>query len=94
MTRRGSAAATAVLAMIAVVCFLAHRQWESSQGKSSQAKVDQEYADPATCAGCHSAEAAGYATTGMAHAFYKPSAKDTVESSTREGQFFHAASGT
>jgi tetratricopeptide (TPR) repeat protein len=56
--------------------------------------VAQAYADPASCAQCHAAEAAKYATTGMAHAFYKPQAETTGAAPAKDRQFFHAASGT
>jgi tetratricopeptide (TPR) repeat protein len=54
----------------------------------------QAYADPKSCVQCHATEAAGYATTGMARAFYRPQAKDTVEAPARDRQFFHTASST
>jgi hypothetical protein len=43
----------------------------------------QAYADPKSCSQCHASEAVGYANSGMAHAFYKPQAKDTIESCQR-----------
>jgi Tfp pilus assembly protein PilF len=43
--------------------------------------------DPKSCAQCHTTKAAGYGTTGMAHAFYRPQAKDTVEVPARDRQF-------
>ncbi len=52
------------------------------------------YADAATCVECHATEAAGYARTGMAHAFYPPDAGTTVGSHASAAQFYHAASGT
>jgi tetratricopeptide (TPR) repeat protein len=58
------------------------------------AAMTQEYADPSTCVQCHASEAAGYASTGMAHAFYKPEAKSTIEAPAGDRQFYHAASGT
>ncbi len=48
----------------------------------------------ATCVQCHTSEAAGYGRTGMAHAFSRPMAKDTVASPAKDRQFYHAASGT
>ncbi len=51
-------------------------------------------ADPKSCTQCHAAEAAGYATTGMAQAFYKPQAKNTIDAPAKDRQFFHATSGT
>jgi tetratricopeptide (TPR) repeat protein len=62
--------------------------------KPARAAVEQEYADSAICVSCHAGEAAGYASTGMAHAFSKPDAKNTVESPAKGRQFYHAASGT
>ena len=65
-----------------------------SNRKSPNQTVEHAYADPKSCAQCHVAEAAAYATTGMARAFYTPQAKDTVEAPAKDHQFFHAASGT
>lgn len=62
--------------------------------KEKPAQVATAYADPSSCARCHQSEAAGYARTGMAHAFYTPSAGTTLDSPAKERQFFHAASGT
>ncbi len=69
------------------ILFLQHR-------KPAQAAVEQEYANPATCAGCHATEAAGYARTGMAHAFSKPDGQNTIENPAKDRLFYHAASGT
>jgi len=66
----------------------------SNRKKLNQISVVQAYADPKSCAQCHTVEATGYATTGMARAFYKPQAKDTVEVSVKDRQFFHTVSGT
>jgi tetratricopeptide (TPR) repeat protein len=62
--------------------------------RPSKVPEPQAYADPASCARCHSEEASEYAQTGMAHAFYKPEAKYTIESPAKDRQFYHAASGT
>jgi hypothetical protein len=75
--------------MVAAVAAL---HWMHS--KRSNPTVVQAYADPNSCARCHATEAAGYASTGMAHAFYRPQAKDTVESPAKASQFFHEASGS
>jgi tetratricopeptide (TPR) repeat protein len=64
------------------------------RGKKTNPVVTQTYADPKSCAQCHAAEASGYATTGMARAFYRPQAKDAVEVPAKDHQFFHAASST
>ena len=89
MTTRRSIAATFFLtaAAIVVFLFLHHRE-------TPKITAAQEYVDPTSCARCHATEAAGYARTGMAHAFYKPSAKDTIESPAKDSQFYHAASNT
>ena len=81
--------AAAILVTGAIVSFLLlqHR-------RSSKVPEQQEYADSASCARCHAEEASGYAQTGMAHAFYKPEAKYTVESPAKDRQFYHAASDT
>jgi Flp pilus assembly protein TadD len=62
--------------------------------KSANVSETKQYADPASCIQCHASEAAGYARTGMAHAFSTPAAKDTVDSPAKERQFFHTASST
>jgi tetratricopeptide (TPR) repeat protein/mono/diheme cytochrome c family protein len=72
-----------------VIAFLLLRHREHPN-----AAMTQEYADPSTCVQCHASEAAGYASTGMAHAFYKPEAKSTIEAPAGDRQFYHAASGT
>ena len=89
MRRRSVATACLLATIIAtgLVLYLSHRN-------TPNPTVQQAYADPKACAQCHASETAGYANTGMAHAFYKPQAKDTIELPAKEGQFFHAASGT
>ena len=75
------------MSAVAAVVYLRHP-------RPPKLAVTQAYADPATCVKCHADEAAGYAKTGMAHAFYKPQASDTIGNATKENQFFHAASNT
>jgi tetratricopeptide (TPR) repeat protein len=82
-------AAASLLAITAAISFVLLRQ-----PQSPKAAATQEYADSSTCVQCHASEAAGYARTGMAHAFYKPDAKDTVASPAKNRQFYHPASGT
>ena len=43
---------------------------------------------------CHQDEAAGYNHTGMAHAFYTPTAAVTIDSPAKTRTFFHEASST
>jgi tetratricopeptide (TPR) repeat protein len=81
--------AASILVAGAIVSFLLFQH-----GRPLKASQQQEYADPASCARCHAEEASGYAQTGMAHAFYKPEAKYTVESPAKDRKFYHAASGT
>jgi tetratricopeptide (TPR) repeat protein len=81
--------AAASLLAIAAISFMLSRHRGSSSGAGTE-----EYADSSTCVQCHASEAAGYAHTGMAHAFYKPDAKDTVASPAKDRQFYHAASDT
>src|ERR1700730_17946426 len=69
------------------ILFLRHR-------KPAQVTVEEGYADPATCSGCHATEAAGYARTGMAHAFSRPDGQNTIEDPCKDRQFYHAASET
>ena len=71
------------------VVYLAYRY----RKRTNPAPATESYADPKSCSQCHAAEAAGYATTGMAHAFYRPDAKTTVDIPARGRQFFHAQSG-
>ena len=52
------------------------------------------YADPKTCVRCHQDEAVGFEETGMAHAFYLPSAAVTVDAPARVRTFHHEASAT
>jgi len=73
---------------VGFVLYLAHRK------RTNPPHTIDAYADPKSCAQCHTSEAAGYATTGMAHAFYRPEAKTTVDSPARNRQFFHALSST
>lgn len=69
--------------------------WLQAPGKpSTPVSTSAAYADPATCLQCHQKEAKGYASTGMAHAFYTPTAATTVDSPAREKQFLHIASST
>lgn len=76
------------LAALTVVAF----HW--IDGKNAHETNPETYADPNSCAQCHATEAAAYATTGMAHSFYKPQAKDTIQAPAKEHQFFHATSAT
>jgi tetratricopeptide (TPR) repeat protein len=82
-----AALALLVIAAAGTVLLLRHRQ-------PTQTAADDGYADPVTCLQCHATEAAGYARTGMAHAFYKPDASNTVGSPANAAQFYHAASAT
>jgi tetratricopeptide (TPR) repeat protein len=90
MKRRSVVTVYLLTTTIAVgsVVYLAHRK------RTNPAPATEAYADPKSCTQCHAAEAAGYATTGMAHAFYRPEAKTTVDIPARGRQFFHAQSGT
>jgi tetratricopeptide (TPR) repeat protein len=64
------------------------------RGKKPDPSLSEAYAAPTSCAQCHATEAAGYAKTGMAHAFYRPNASDSVNSPAGSRQFYHAVSGT
>ena len=79
----------AIVAVAGFILYLSNRKKPSPSPPTVRA-----YADAKSCVECHATEAAGYATTGMAHAFYRPDAKTTVEASAASRQFFHAASGT
>jgi tetratricopeptide (TPR) repeat protein len=89
VTKRYAIFVAAILFAAGAVSFLLIHHREPPRTATTQ-----RYADPATCVQCHATEAAGYARTGMAHAFYKPAAGNTVESPTGDRQFYHAASGT
>src|ERR1700761_2370796 len=65
-----------------------------SYSKSQVPVMPQAYADPKSCSQCHTSETAGYANSGMAHAFYKPQAKDTIDSPAKGREYYHAASRT
>ena len=62
--------------------------------KRPRRQASSDYADPKTCLNCHRDEAAGYDETGMAHAFYIPSAAVTVDSPAKMRTFYHQASST
>lgn len=82
----------ATLALAAIAAFV---MWRSRPQQKETATVSQAaYADPATCLQCHQTETKGYASTGMAHAFYAPTAATTVDSPAHTRDFFHAASAT
>ena len=57
-------------------------------------QVSSSYGDPKTCVRCHQDEAAGFNETGMAHAFYKPSAAVTVDAPASVRTFHHESSAT
>ena len=78
---------SAVLAL-AVGALIVYR----SHGSQPEVADAQAYADPATCLRCHAEEADGYARTGMAHAFYKPTAEDTIQTPGGGHAFLHTAS--
>ena len=62
--------------------------------KRPKQQASSDYADPTSCVNCHRDEAAGYDATGMAHAFYMPTAAVTVDSPARMRTFYHQASST
>jgi len=78
---------------LAIVAFAVVGVRSVKRNKATPVEAEA-YADPKSCTQCHAAEAAGYATTGMAQAFYKPQAKNTMDAPAKDRQFFHAASGT
>jgi tetratricopeptide (TPR) repeat protein len=82
------------LLMIGVVTTLILFRMHSKKHDAHGTIVEHAYADPNSCSQCHASEAAGYRNTGMAHAFYKPKARDTVESPAKERVYYHAASAT
>lgn len=57
------------------------------QGQTPSAN---QYADPQTCAACHTAIARTYAQTGMGRSFYRPQPQTPLQSKP----FFHQPSGT
>jgi predicted CXXCH cytochrome family protein len=82
-------AATSLVLIAATAVLLSWRHQPQSTTIATQ-----QYADPASCIKCHAAETAGYAKTGMAHAFYKPTATSTIDAPAKDSHFYHAASGT
>lgn len=62
--------------------------------RGTREKVASRYADPSSCVRCHRDEATGYDETGMAHAFYLPTASVTVDSPAKTRTFYHKASST
>jgi tetratricopeptide (TPR) repeat protein len=62
--------------------------------KTDTAIAPMAYADAKSCIPCHASEAADYATTGMARAFYRPDEKTTVDAPAKDRQFFHSVSNT
>jgi len=76
-----------ILVVAAFVLYGSHRKRENHT-------VERAYADPKSCSQCHATEAAGYANTGMAHAFYTPQANDTIESPAKSREYYHTASDT
>jgi Flp pilus assembly protein TadD len=82
-----------ILACLAIVAAsvigfrLMHRRQEATTATNA-------YADPKSCIQCHGAETAGYATTGMARAFYRPERANTIDAPAKGREFFHVASGT
>ena len=80
-------ACLAIVAATVVGLRLTHRKQEHPAAANA-------YADAKSCIQCHAAETAGYATTGMAHAFYRPEATNTIDAPAKGREFFHAASGT
>lgn len=90
--RSGLAACCILLLAVGTAAFLLLRP--SSRHLASTSDTAAAYADPSTCLQCHQKEAQGYASTGMAHAFYAPTAATTVDSPARAKDFLHTASAT
>ena len=61
---------------------------------SSTPATTSTYADPQSCIRCHRDETNGYNETGMAHAFYAPTAAVTTEAPAQARTYFHPASAT
>ncbi|SEG67165.1 Flp pilus assembly protein TadD, contains TPR repeats [Bryocella elongata] len=61
---------------------------------SSTPTTASAYADPQSCVRCHRDETAGYNETGMAHAFYAPTAATTIAAPAQTRTYFHPASST
>jgi tetratricopeptide (TPR) repeat protein len=89
MKRYAAIAVSAVTLAIVVILVARLRP-----GKNSAPVATQVYADSQACSQCHAAEASGYATSGMARAFYRPEGRTTVGAPANVRQFFHAASST
>ena len=88
--KRRFVATSGLLIIMVVAAFVLY----GSHRKRENLTVERAYADPKSCSQCHATEAAGYANTGMAHAFYTPQANDTIESSAKNREYYHMASDT
>ena len=88
MTRRHLTIAVCLAGLVAAGAIMLY-----SHHVNRPAGVSTE-ASSATCEQCHAAEVAGYARTGMAHAFSVPDAAVTVDAPAGERVFHHTASGT
>jgi hypothetical protein len=83
-------AAAVSLAVLSAAGFVA---LHSTPAKRSVAS-ERAFADPATCVRCHAEAAAGYAGSGMAHAFYAAHGTGIVAKDAGSNSFYHAASDT
>jgi cytochrome c553 len=87
MTRSRWLLALAAAAVAAGAGYLLLRSHAAAKTASASA-----YADSQSCIRCHGDEAAGYNKTGMAHAFYAPTADVTVASPAKNRVYFHKSS--
>jgi tetratricopeptide (TPR) repeat protein len=82
--------AVVVLAILSALGILVLRGFRYKRDVASE----QRFADPASCLQCHAEAAAGYARTGMAHAFYTPHAGQILAKDPGANSFYHAESDT
>jgi FimV-like protein len=80
------------IACLAAVCAAAYLILHPHP--ASPPSTTSAYADPQTCVRCHRDETTGYNETGMAHAFYAPTASVTINAPARDRTYFHPASST
>lgn len=86
-----------IIAIAITIAFASTGAWIAIRQRPAPATTASSYADPQSCVRCHRDETAGYNETGMAHAFYAPTAAVTTEAPlapATERTYFHPASST
>jgi predicted CXXCH cytochrome family protein len=84
------------LSILIPVIFAAMAFFQSTAaqtGTQTGAQTRDEFADPKLCIGCHTTIYDTYRQTGMAKAFYRPGAANTIENYGKGNPFYHAPTG-